>query len=145
MPMSTKLQSLACEVACEALGVECPSHGEADADFESGMATIAQDSGIPLDEILALVELVAKIIYSVIEDCNAPESKLIEIFRKPQFMQRIGFRNRVFRACESCHLRRWQQKSGDIAEAALNLAKSAPKEQLIGAIFETRNEDWLAI
>ena len=93
----------------------------------------------------SLIELVMQIVSSLMENCSARDSKVVQAIKKPGLFQRARFKAQVHGHCQSCYTYRWRDQSGNIAEAMLKKAAEMSDAELAAVVFESRNDDWILV
>ena len=98
--------------------------------------------GIDWDNLL---ELVALIMSSIVDNCPANDVKLAKAIGKPNLLQRIGFRRRVVRLCEGCGHQRWEGEWGAVSAAVISEVAKLDDSQRLDIIQEIRSNEWLVV
>jgi len=135
----TEVQRFAEEVAASHLGMD-RADLEALLDPEQDASSVA--AGIPITDLIALVEVIGQIVLSIIESCpQRSDQKIVATIAKPRFWQRVRVRNIVKENFDCGGNPRWKRDSGAIADALLDCAARARGAHVKRLLDEVRSEN----
>jgi len=138
----TEVQRFAEEVAASHLGMD-RADLEGLLDPEQDASSVA--AGIPIADLVALVEVIGQIIMSIIARCpQRSDQKIVATIAKPRFWQRVRVRNIVKENFDCSGNPRWKRDSGAVADVLLDCAARAQAAQVKHLLDEVRSDNkWL--
>jgi hypothetical protein len=98
---------------------------------------------IDIAALTQLIEVVAQVVMEVMNNCPAKSTLALSV-KKPNFMQRVRFRNAVKGAVDSCGNFKLRALSGKLAEVSIAEGAKLTDDEIAKIVDESENLDnWL--
>ena len=132
----SSIQSLAEGVVCGTLGVSRASLS--DALKAAGEGKGSRVVGIDITLIIMLIDAIVAAVMRIMDNCPAPEAKVIAAVKKPTLIQRARAKATIADYCDVCGGWFWRRRAFQIAERVCRDAAAMSDDALATAIAEVR-------